>query len=104
NRLESIGGGRSPYRTGLYRPDSLLSGKRARIYPILRRLGARTVADPHLRDRHAPLVGRHDSLGARDDFGWRLVEPVDQRLYVDALYESELKVHLGALRDKLRVP
>ena len=32
----------------------------------------------------APLISRHNRLGARDDFGWRLVEPFDQRLYVDA--------------------
>ena len=38
----------------------------------------------------APLIGGHDRLSARDDFGWRLVEPLDQRLYVDAGHESEL--------------
>ena len=31
------------------------------------------------------------------------VEPFNQRLYVNARHESELKVHLGALGDKLRV-
>jgi hypothetical protein len=51
----------------------------------------------------ALLIGRHNRLGARDDFGWRLVEPFDQRLYVEARHESELKVHLGTLGDKLRV-
>ena len=51
----------------------------------------------------APLIGRHNRLGARDDFGRRLVEPFDQRLYVDARHESELKVHLGTLGDKLRI-
>src|SRR6478672_6850112 len=51
----------------------------------------------------APLISRHNRLGARDDVGWRLVEPFDQCLYVDARHESELKVHLGALGDKLRV-
>ena len=51
----------------------------------------------------APLISRHNRLGARDDVGWRLVEPFDQCLYVDARHESELKVHLGGLGDKLRV-
>src|SRR5437762_13237569 len=50
-----------------------------------------------------PSIGRDDRLGARDDLGWRIVEPLDQRLYVGARHESELEVHLGALGDELRV-
>jgi len=49
------------------------------------------------------LIGCHNRLGTRDDFRRRLVEPFNQRLYVDARHESELKVHLGTLGDELRI-
>ena len=68
-----------------------------------RRAASLAVEETSEKKRHGPLVGRHNRLGARDDFGWRLVEPFDQRLHVDARHESELQVHLGALGDKLRV-